>query len=394
MAPLPRLASPPRRVAPSQPEVPSRSSVRARRVVLAALLLSAAAGCAGRQKTDALPEWPLPPDPPRVRFVRAFRSEDDLEAGKLQSLKRAFLPASDVAVAQPTGVALSPDERILYVSSNAAGKVLAVDLVSSRMRRFADEDGKAPATPFGVAVDGDGNVYVTDHAVGVVWTYGPDGKFLRRFGEGKLERPTGIAVDRRRKLVYVTAGAASASSHHRVEVFSTAGQHVRTIGTRGHDAGNFNFPANLAVSRDGSLYVVDMLNFRVQIFDGEGKLLGMFGTIGSGQPGTFDKAKAVAFDTFDNVYVSDSAQGMVQIFNPRFQPLMAFGGRGREPGFFSLPTALVIDSKNHIFVADFGAGAVNEYVLINTKAGDALDASPGAPSDASPTPAGQKPQGG
>lgn len=360
-------------------------------VLAAAALTAALAGCAAPQKIDK-PEWPLPPDPPRVRFVREFRVEQELGGGAFGAVKRAFLPASsDLIIIQPTGLALSPDEKKLYVASNASGKTLVVDLERSTLRRFANVEGKSATAPFGVATDGAGNVYLSDHVQGVIWAYSPEGKFLLRFGEGHLDRVTGIAIDRQRQVLYATAGASSRTDHHRVEVFSLKGEHLRTIGTRGHDPGMFNVPANLAVARDGTLYVVDMLNFRVQIFDPQGALVGMFGTIGSGQPGTFEKAKSIAFDSFGNIYVVDSQQAAVQLFNPKFQPLMAFGGRGSEPGYFAMPTAIVIDSRNHIFVADFGEGAVNEYELINTKAEDSFTP---PPAKAPQPPTGQKPQGG
>ncbi len=362
--------------------------MRSSPVLAAALVASAAlAGCATASKTERRElVWPLPPDMPRIRFVRAFQTEEDVGGGAMRSLGRAFLPTDTaVAVAQPTGLALSPDERTLYVTCNAPRRIVAVDLVNDSMRLIAQSGDERPVGPFAVATDAEGALYVTDHAGDTVFVLAPDGKFLRKFGKGKLDRPTGIAIDRRRQLVYVTAGASSASTHHRVEVFSLKGDHLRTIGTRGQQAGQFNFPANLAVSKDGQLYVVDMLNFRLQVFDPDGQLVAMFGASGAGIPGTFDKAKGVAFDAFGNVYVVDSQQGYVQIFNPKHQVLMAFGGRGEELGYMHVPTAITITSKNRIFVADFAVDRVSEYQLVNTSPEDSY-----IPSDA---PAKQGPVG-
>jgi DNA-binding beta-propeller fold protein YncE len=366
--------------------------MRSPRVLLLALVASAAlGGCATTQKTPpADVVWPPPPEVPRIKFLRAFATDDDLGGGLMRSLGRAFLPSdSAIAIAQPTGLALSPDEQTLYVSCNAPQRVLAVDLANNSMRVFLSKGENSPKNPFGVATDAAGNVYVTDHSAGPVFVYAPDGKFLRKFGKDQLERPTGIAIDRRRQLVYVTAGAASTSKHHRVEVFSLKGDHLRTIGTRGHEAGQFNFPANLATAPDGQLFVVDMLNFRIQVFDPDGQLVGMFGTLGAGQPGTFDKAKGIALDGFGNVYVTDSAQGFVQLFNPRYQPLMAFGGHGLEAGYMHVPTAIAITTKNRIFVADFAVDRVGEYELINTSAEDLYRPSaPAKPTDVATPAAG------
>jgi DNA-binding beta-propeller fold protein YncE len=103
----------------------------------------------------------------------------------------------------------------------------------------------------------------------------------------------------------------------------------------------------------------------------------MFGSPGGG-PGMFDKAKGIAFDSFGNVYVSDSQLGLVQIFNSKHQVLMAFGGKLEKPGYMLVPTGLAISSKNTIFVADYAGKCVSQYQLIDTSAEDSFKAIPGA----------------
>ncbi len=371
----------------------------ARLAAPALLALSLLAGCATAGGPVPDVRWPLPPDKPRIQYVRTFASEYDMEVPLGRKIARVFVPPDPAAVVgNVTGLALSPDERSLYVACATTGLVLRVELASGRFERVAREEGRRPASPQSVAVDADGNLYVSDRAADV-WVYAPDGKFLRRFGKDHLSRPTGLALDRRRQLLYVVDGSQVRSQNHRVEVFSLRGEHLRTIGTRGAAPGDFNFPTNAAVAPDGRLFVVDMLNFRVQVFAADGGLLGVFGTIGAGSPGTFDKAKAIALDTFGNIYVVDSQQGYVQLFNPLFQPLMAFGGRADLPGYMSVPNSIVIDSKNTIYVGDFARRSVSEYRLINTTGSDSLAPPPaGAPREApaggSKDHPGEIPQGG
>ena len=359
-----------------------------------ALLLVALAGCASTPKGP--PEeirWPLPPDVARVKFVRAFRGDDDLRASALRKTLRALVEDKRAGIIdQPTGLALSVDEKTLYVTSSTAAPILAVRFAEGKVAKFVTS-GEAPKSPYGAAVDGEDNVYVADSAGNVVLVYTREGRLLRKIGE-KIDRPTGIAVDRRRQLLYVVSGVSQESSQHRVEVFSLAGQHLRTIGTRGSAPGEFNFPTHLAVGKDGTLFVADMLNFRVQEFDPEGGLVGVFGSAGQG-PGNFDKAKGVAVDSFGNIYVVDSQTAIVQIFNPRHQVLLGFGGRLERLGYMLLPTAIAIDSKNTIYVADFAGRCVSEYQLVNTSAADSFptDAPPDAPKPGA-APARQNTQGG
>jgi sugar lactone lactonase YvrE len=377
---------------------PLAATFRAHRVVAMVLLALAAAGCAGAKKKPDL-VWPPPPDTARIKFIRGFTRAEDLSAGALTTAMRVLAPPpSDTAIAQPTGLALSPDDRFLYVSCAAVGRLLRVDLGAGKMELFAVGEKDRPQKPFSVATDAAGNVFVSDQGRNEIAAFQPDGKLLRRFGQDKLDKPAGIAIDRRRQVVYVVAGASGTSSRHRVEVFSLAGEHLRTIGGRGAAPGEFNFPTNLGVGSDGNVYVVDMLNFRVQIFDPEGQVVSMFGSIGAGQPGTFIKAKALAFDSFGNIYVVDSEGGYVQMFNAKYQSLMAFGGRYQAPGFMLVPNAIAITAKNTIFVADYAAGIVNEYQLINTTAEDSLMAppepKPASTPGAAPSASGQNSHGG
>lgn len=373
-----------------------------KRALALALAAAALAGCATTGRAPAVDvRWPLPPDVARIRYLRTIANEYDLEVSSWRRVARVFVPPDPAAVVgNTTGLALSPDERALYVASASTSSVLRIDLAEGRIARVAREEGRRPAVPHSVAVDTEGNLFVADRA-GEIWVFSPEDKFLRRFGADQLDRPTGIAIDRRRQLLYVVDGSQVKSQHHRVEVFSLRGEHLRTIGTRGADPGNFNFPTNVAVAPDGRLYVVDMLNFRIQVFDPDGGLLAMFGAPGAGAPGTFDKAKAAAFDAFGNVYVVDSAQGFVQLFNPEHQVLMAFGGHAELPGYMAVPNCIVIDSKNTIYVGDFARRAVSVYQLINTTAEDSKPPPPAAaPAGAAPSHGGrtdhpgEKPQDG
>jgi DNA-binding beta-propeller fold protein YncE len=247
--------------------------------------------------------------------------------------------------------------------------------------------------PSGLAVDGNGDLYVADPGSRTVIAYSQKGEWLRTIGKGRLERPFGLAIDRRRKLLYVVDGGSRTSTRHLVEVFAPDGRHLRTIGTSGNAPGEFAFPSYAAVSPQGNLYVADTLNSRVQVFDPEGNLVTFFGGIGSG-PGEFGKVKGLAFDTFGNLHAVDGLHSYVQMFNSKHRVLMGYGEAGREPGLMSLPNGIAIDSKNNIYVADFMNNVVNQYEMYNTTASDSFQRSrdESAPKDAAaPTPDRQKP---
>ena len=81
------------------------------------------------------------------------------------------------------------------------------------------------------------------------------------FGKGELERVTGMAVDPERQRIYLVDAPRST-----LLVYSLDGKKQAEWGRRGSAVGEFNFPLDVALDPDGNVYVLDALNFRVQVF--------------------------------------------------------------------------------------------------------------------------------
>jgi DNA-binding beta-propeller fold protein YncE len=225
--------------------------------------------------------------------------------------------------------------------------------------------------PFGVALDGQENVYVTDQTAMVVRVFTRDGEPLRTFGRKVLKRPTGIAVDRERGRGYVSDSAWMEGERNYVRIFDLEGGFIGNVG-EGKDGAEYRyFPTYLAVDEEGRLYVTDTLNGRVLVYDAEGNFVRQLGQPGTAW-GNFDKPKGVYLDTFGNIYVVDSGWSNVQIFNKKGQVLLFFGGRSRYPGLMENPTGIAIDRNNTIYVADTYNFRVNVYQLVNTTAEDSF----------------------
>lgn len=353
----------------------SSSYREGQRVLLAAAMLFLGACATPAPRTDIV--FPPPPDVGRIQFIRAFGSQKDMGQGFFARLFEVLIPRSRTAqLANPFGIAISPDDRWLYVTSTALGKVVAIELETGNFRTMEATDGVGTARPLGVAVDAAGQVYVCDRASSSIVLFDASRKFKKRFTDKRLYRPSAIAIDRKAQILYVVNDPQRKEGAHSIEVFSLGGEHVRTIGGgAGAAEGSFYMPAGVAVSPAGELYVADKLNFRVQVFDREGRFLRSFGQQGIGGPGFFDKVNGIAFDSFGNVYIVDALQG-VQILNDEMQPLMAFNN-----GLMQLPLYIAISSTNRIYVTDFTSHTVNEFQLINTRAGDNRR---GASSEAAP----------
>lgn len=307
--------------------------------------------------------WPLPPEKPRVKFLSTYSGAADFSKKpgrwKTALLGNSTEPAAPDAFVKPYAVAVAQDGRI-YVTDTAARRVFVVDRERRKLTFIGDRGNAALTKPVGIAVDGVGTVFVADATLKRVFAYAPDGTFTTAIGkEGEFDSPTGLAIDRTRKVLYVVD-----SSRHQIVAYSLVdGTRLRTIGRRGGEAGEFNFPTNICVDALGRLYVADTLNFRVQIFDEHGTFVRMFGTLGDA-PGTFNRPKGIAVDSEGHIYVVDSAFDNFQIFDAEGQLLLFVGHGGAEAGQFLLPAGLYIDDRDQIFVADQGNSRVQVFQYV------------------------------
>lgn len=351
---------------------------------IALALLVFAAGCAAQKPVEeARPAWPPPPDKARIEFVRTVSSEDDVVHDTTFTQKVAeFLAGTKPTPAQivePNGIAVSDDGSVLYVSDRAQGAVFVFDFGKKQFLKVGAEKGEGGLDwPMGVAVDGEQNIYVVEQGKKAITVFDPSGKQLRSFTDPSLERPSGLAIDRERRRLYVADAAHTLSKQHTVKIFSLDGRLIGKIGgPKGEGPGYFNVPTYVWVDNDGDVYVSDTMNCRVQAFSPDGKYIRSYGERGDAY-GQFSRPKGVALDSFHNVYVVDSAWSNVQIFNPQGQVLLFFGGRGPLPGMLKNATAVAIDKNNRIYVGDYLNHRVEEYQLVNTTAADSVPDS-GAP---------------
>ena len=137
-----------------------------------------------------------------------------------------------------------------------------------------------------------------------------------------------------------------------------------TPGKSGHlENGTFAGPTNLALDRQGNIYVADTLNYRVQVLDPAGKFLRKFGMQGD-RPGEFIRPKGIAVDSEGHIYVADAEFNNFQVFSPEGQPLLAVGVLGSARGQFALIAGLHIDSKDRIYTSEMFGGRIQVFQYI------------------------------
>lgn len=332
------------------------------------LLLGGCARPAGVlfEAADSLIVWPPPPDPPRVRYIGQLRSADDLHASRtaLQEFGRTlFGPGEPVGVLlSPIGVCTDGAQR-LFIADRAAGAVQVYDLDSRRYESWRPElDAYQRFEPVGVAYDPAGRLFVADPDAGAVYVFDAEGAYLGALADGQVARPVGLAFNADQQLLYITD-----TGEHRV-VALTMQDTVQTVfGSRGIAPGQFNFPTFIDIGPDARVFVADSLNCRVQVFEPDGSFVRSIGSRGD-LPGYFSQPKGLAIDPEGRLFVVDANFEAVQIFNDRGEVLMSFGTEGHGPGEFWLPVDLEIDQSGRIWVADSYNRRVQVFEIIPPEA--------------------------
>ena len=337
-------------------------SVRPALLAATMATLLALSGCAqiGDTETVARPEgppvFPGPPDEPRFIFERTIRSSADIEfESEDDSFRRLVTGAARSGVFMTKPYAVAAHKGRLFVTDTADRVVKVFDVPEGKFFTIGESEPGQLVKPLGLDVDRAGRLYVADATQKMVLIYSRDGKFLRKIGGDDLfDRISSVTVDPSGRRIYVVDIGGVRSENHRVRVFETAsGQHVMDIGTRGSGPGEFNLPRDMAIGKDGRLYVVDGGNFRVQVFNEDGTYHSSFGSVGR-QLGNFARPKEIATDPDGNVYVADAAFGNFQIFTPEGDLLMFIGRRAERggPAEYILPSGIAIDEDGRIFFID------------------------------------------
>ena len=186
--------------------------------------------------------------------------------------------------------------------------------------------------------------------------------------DGTFIWPTDIALDKEGNI-YI-----SDEWNHRISIYTKDGDWIGKWGVPGRGDGQMKAPSGIAFGNDDSLYLVDSQNNRVQKFTRDGKFLAKWGRAGSDE-GQFDMPWGIDVDSVGYVYVADWRNDRVQKFTSDGGFVISIGTSGTGPGELTRPTNVAVDKEGIIYVADWGNDRVQIFnpdgSLITMLAGDA-----------------------
>jgi sugar lactone lactonase YvrE len=328
--------------------------------------------------------WPRPPDTARIRWLAQFKGEAppplpsdsekkkqkwmDRLAGKRQ-IDETRIPHQHILV-EPNGVAVDSRGNV-YVADTYVGAVFIFNTELEKVGFIHNGRDVHFEQIIGLAMDDNDRLFVSDSRQHMVLVFDPAHRPITAFGAESLKRPSGVALDTKNRLLYVADVVANHIAVFDADTF----KFQRVIGgppgkPGDEDPGTFARPTNVAVDNKGNIYVSDTINNRIQIFDADGTFLSMFGRGGDG-PGYFGRPKGLAVDRDGHIWVADTSMDRVQVFDRQGQLAGYFGTHGTLPGQFVLPTGVAIDSQNRVMVTEQFKGRLQIFRYVTDSEAEA-----------------------
>lgn len=309
-------------------------------------------------------------------------------------------PATSAQLSFPSGVAVDTAGN-LYIADNGDNRIRMVNSASiistiagNGGPGYSGDGGSATQAelnqPAGVAIDGSGNLYITDianlrlrkvSAAGIITTLAGGGTGdggLAVFG--LLNTPWGIARDSAGNTYIADSG------NNRVRKVAASGiiTTVAGVGTTGYsgDGGpgvsaQLNAPAGLALDTSGNLYIADTHNYRVRRLDTSGNITtvagnGSYGYTGDGDPAVnaqFGAPWGLAVDSLGNLYISDAGYGVIRKVNASGiistvagSGTYGFSGDGGPATAAAMrnPHGVAVDGAGNLYIADMNNNRVRK----------------------------------
>jgi uncharacterized protein (TIGR03663 family) len=285
--------------------------------------------------------------------------------------------AKGLTLNAPRSLAFAKDGTI-YIADSRNHRVVHVDITGKVLNQWGTfADGSAiPAgngtfnEPWGIAVSGEGFVYVTDTWNHRIEKFDLDGRFINAwgiFGQGEtpnsLYGPRGLAVDSKGRVYLTDTG------NKRVIIYDSNGKYLTQFGSAGFEPGQFDEPVGIAVDKNGTVYVVDTWNQRIQTFtsvetpnglmfvpDKQWDVYGWFGQ-------SLDNKPFIAVDDNLHVFITDPDGFRVQEFDQNGAIIRVWGDFGNTPSSFGLPSGIAVDSEGHVWVTDSVYNRVMRFTL-------------------------------
>ena len=249
------------------------------------------------------------------------------------------------------------------------GDVYVTDLGNMRVQKFDNNgtfllawgsQGSGAGqfkSPIGITLGENSTVYVVDSQLNKVQAFDSDGNYIFQWGvqgdePGEFLLPNGITTDDDGNVYVVDTG------NHRVQKFNSTGEYVSEFGKSGTSDDEFISPMGITIDNDGNILVSDSGNNSIKKFDLEGNFIEVFD---SSVGGTSIRAQGIQSDPEGNLYVADSNNDRILRLDSQGNSLAVWGSMGIQAGQFKMPKDVALDNNGNLFVVDSNGHRIQKF---------------------------------
>ena len=258
---------------------------------------------------------------------------------------RPVLSFGEHLLKNPWGVAVNEQDEIA-VSDTGNHKIHLFKSDGTHIRSFGGKGAQQGQlnSPCGTVYHGD-NIIVAEQVNHRVQVLSKQGEYLRHFGrevslDHQLDSPTGLSIDSDCNIIVPD------KLNKLIKIFSTDGQFLNKLGTEG----SFTEPFH-CIQHDNYLIVSDNGDHSVKILDRKGNFLYKFGKQGNAD-GEYNEPFCLSVDKAGHLLVCDGENHRIQVFDPSGKFVAKFGSKGSGIGKFKAPISAAVLSDGKIVVSD------------------------------------------
>jgi sugar lactone lactonase YvrE len=251
------------------------------------------------------------------------------------------------------GVAVDAREQV-FVFHRGPHSIIEFDTAGKMLRTWGDG---VFVRPHALKFDREGNLWAADDQGHIVVKMDAAGRVRMVLGRKNNKGETSDLFNRPTDIAFAANGdfyVSDGYGNSRVVKFSKEGRYITAWGKKGAGEGEFNLPHGIAVDKRGRVYVGDRENFRMQVFDADGKFLAQWKHVGS--------PWGVVIAEDESIYMCDGHNNRILKLNLQGEILGVLGSPGRLPGELDYSHHLALGPSRSIYVAEIKNWRVQKFV--------------------------------
>ena len=267
---------------------------------------------------------------------------------------------------RPRNLAVSPDGERVYVLDSGNNRVQYFDKAGNYLGQWDSAAGIRFSEPWGIAVDGTGNVYMADTWNNRIVKTDAEGNVLTTWysndpSDGRsFYGPRAIAVSSE-NIVYVCD-----TGYKRIMVYDENGNFLRKFGVSGMGMGELDEPVGIALLDDDHLAVADTWNQRVQVFDVSGRGLQdgvtlVFDVNAWYTQSLNNKPYITGSSASNAIYLTDPEGSLIHQYDMTGKLIRTWNADGGDIDHFSMPTGITLSPDGSVWVVDTENNRVNQF---------------------------------